>query len=113
MPLPQETLWKLKGLYLEAPAPGGTSGTHFFVVNGGAKPHYLRGESNYDTKVKFQYNEWTSADVVKRPGSGLPTALTNIRIVQNPNLRVQYWNGTDADQTGTRYVYFVVVEEPL
>ena len=40
---PPGKLWKLKGLYLEAPAPGGSSGTHAFIVNGGAKPTLSQG----------------------------------------------------------------------
>lgn len=89
-----------------------TSGNHLCILRTVGDIAQLRGNSNYDTRVRWFAGYWKTANVDKEPPDHA-TAKTTVQAVQateNAPIKVEYRNQTDATQTDTRNIYLVVEE---
>lgn len=91
--------------------PGASSGNHLFRVNHSATGStLLYGKASYNKQLRYDSGEWIDADLEQLPSdkTNQLRVLRGVRIDSDTGITVNYTNGTDADQTGTRYMRFLV-----
>lgn len=93
-------------LYVLRPV-GSTAGTHDFdVLDDSGLFGILKGESDFNVAIYFNYGIWISANVDQIPpnDSEQLQAIRGIRLDADNGLDVWYDNQTDANQTNRRYI---------
>jgi len=112
---PTGYLYQILGMELDStPVPGATSGSHGFAVFiGNVRLYY--GRSNYNENVIYAYGSWWYATTLTLPSAAAAQTLLikGQMVSETLKIRVMYLNGTNADQTNTRNIYFLVKKIPL
>lgn len=105
---PVGELWRIRGLYLNIPAPSGaTTGYHYLVgMSFGTDPlqnSKFRLQSSYNKDMQVRYNTFALADLQQIPSSEQGQIdLINSLVITNANpLSLFYQNLTDVLQNGT------------
>lgn len=83
-----------------------TSGKHKLMSYSETESIRLfKGESNYNTPLRFKYDVWQDADISKMPSTeaAQSVVLKEKRIDENNGIIIRYKNETDAAQENDRF----------
>jgi len=101
------TIWVVRAIEIDVDATSATGGTHYVEVqrSAGDVP-ILKMESNYDSKIQYQYNQIETADVTKKPSDGTAQALAprGLLVDQVDGIEILYRNETDDEVTFDAFV---------
>ena len=105
-------LYEVIGMYLNVPPPSGaSSGSHFLsVATELGNLGIIRGDSNYDDYITFNFYQWVNATLGEFPSdrAAQASAVRGLRFDENNGISINYVNYTNANQTGSRtYIVWV------
>ncbi|ADE02824.1 hypothetical protein [Haloferax volcanii] len=109
---PEGKVWKVIGMELEAPNPGGDgSGDHFFYVWSAGHVRMMNGGGPDDDAVYWRNSTWSVNSAAPQDTAASLNALTNLKATESKSIRITYnGNNLTADQTGHREIKFVFEE---
>jgi len=111
---PTGKIWKVITVYLQVDAPPlAASGTHMFKVLL-QNAAIISGQSNYGADLRFDTSVWETADSLQRPSTEIAaiTALKGMIVNTENVITVYYKNATNVVSTGSRYMFFHIIELP-
>lgn len=110
---PAGWVYEVNSMWLIAyPPVGATSGTHYMGLEPGENYSITRGQSVFGTRVKWDMSHWLIADVENLPPDHAAAilAVTSMVFSETFSGRIRYYNATDAAQTATIVIRFVMVQ---
>lgn len=93
-------------IYIDPP-DSASSGNHYInVEDSSGRIYILYGESDYSTRIRYDYGMWVSANNSQAPTNEIGQIMNPrfIRIDEDNGLTFHYVNYTDVDQTNNRRI---------
>ena len=107
-------IWYVRNITLMVQPPtGASSGYHYFLLRDSTWIiRWIIVNSTYSTGITVRYltPEIADATVLPEDKSAFAQAIRSIVITNDKPLYVSYYNNTNANQTGTRTIRFMVIE---